>query len=106
MRIRHLRLESVRPLISPSILIEELPLSERGSDAVTRARDDLIRILDGKDDRLIAVVGPSLTHHTAAALDYGRRLKSLADELAQDLCVVMRVYLEEPRLPGAWKGLI
>ena len=39
-------------------------------------------------------------------MDYGRRLKVLADELANDLCIVMRVYFEKPRTTIGWKGLI
>src|SRR5688572_17488414 len=106
MKTRDLRIESIRPLISPAILLEELPLSEAGSVTVTRARDELIRILDGEDDRLIVVVGPCSIHDLEAGLEYGRRLKSLADELAEDLCVVMRVYFEKPRTTVGWKGLI
>src|SRR4051794_33185862 len=106
MKTRDLRIESIRPLISPAILLEELPLPDTGSIAVSEARDELVRILDGEDDRLIVVVGPCSIHDPVAGLEYGRRLKSLADELADDLCVVMRVYFEKPRTTVGWKGLI
>jgi 3-deoxy-7-phosphoheptulonate synthase len=106
MKTRDLRIESIRPLISPAILLEELPLSEGGSVTVTRAREELIRILNGEDDRLIVVVGPCSIHDPEAGLEYGRRLKALADDLADDLCVVMRVYFEKPRTTVGWKGLI
>jgi 3-deoxy-7-phosphoheptulonate synthase len=103
---RDLRVESFRPLISPAILLEELPLGEAGSRTVTRGREDVVRILSGQDDRLVAIVGPCSIHDTRAALEYGGRLKRLADELADDLCVVMRVYFEKPRTTVGWKGLI
>src|SRR5262249_36559992 len=45
-------------------------------------------------------------HDPAAGLDYGRRLKRVAGELARDLCIVMRVYFEKPRTTVGWKGLI
>jgi 3-deoxy-7-phosphoheptulonate synthase len=106
MKTRDLRIESIRPLISPAILLEELPLSDSASVTVTKARDELIRILDGEDDRLIVVVGPCSIHDPEAGLEYGRRLKEIADELADDLCVVMRVYFEKPRTTVGWKGLI
>ncbi len=106
MKTRDLRIESIRPLISPAILLEELPLSEDASITVTRSRDALHCILDGEDDRLIVVVGPCSIHDPDAGLEYGRRLKVLADELAEDLCVVMRVYFEKPRTTVGWKGLI
>jgi 3-deoxy-7-phosphoheptulonate synthase len=73
---------------------------------VGRAREEIIAILRGDDDRLIAVVGPCSVHDTEAALDYARRLKGLAAELQDDLRVVMRVYFEKPRTTVGWKGLI
>ncbi|MGE3268945.1 MAG: 3-deoxy-7-phosphoheptulonate synthase [Chloroflexota bacterium] len=106
MRTRDLRIESIRPLIPPAILLEELPLTEAGSVVVSRARDEVVQILEGEDDRLIVVVGPCSIHDPEAGLEYGRRLKALADELADDLCVVMRVYFEKPRTTVGWKGLI
>jgi 3-deoxy-7-phosphoheptulonate synthase len=106
MKTRDLRVESIRPLLPPAILLEELPLSEEGSVMVTRAREEVVRILDGRDDRLLVVVGPCSVHDPVAALDYARRLRRLADELAGDLRVVMRVYFEKPRTTVGWKGLI
>jgi len=106
MQTSDLRIESLRPLIPPAILLEELPLSEASSMVVTRARDEIVRILNGEDDRLLVVVGPCSIHDPEAGMDYGHRLKALADELADDLCIVMRVYFEKPRTTLGWKGLI
>ncbi|TCJ20561.1 3-deoxy-7-phosphoheptulonate synthase [Rubrobacter taiwanensis] len=103
---RDLRIESIRPLIPPAILIEQLPLPEESALGVIRAREEVVRILNGRDDRLMVVVGPCSIHDPEAALDYARRLKHLADELAGDLCIIMRVYFEKPRTTVGWKGLI
>ena len=103
---RDLRVESLRPLLPPAILLEELPLSEQASMTVSRGREEVASILNGQDDRLVVVVGPCSIHDPVAALDYGRRLRALADEVARDLCVVMRVYFEKPRTTVGWKGLI
>jgi 3-deoxy-7-phosphoheptulonate synthase len=106
MKTRDLRVESIRPLEPPTTLLREHPLSDAGSVMVTRARNEIEAILNGEDDRLIVVVGPCSVHDPVAALDYGRRLKNLRDELADDLCIVMRVYFEKPRTTVGWKGLI
>src|SRR5207245_9891663 len=106
MKTRDLHVESIRPLLPPAILLEELPLSELGSLVVGRAREEVIRVLTGEDDRLLVVVGPCSIHDPAAGLDYARRLKQAADELRRDLRLVMRVYLEKPRTTVGWKGLI
>src|ERR1700675_5011195 len=105
-RTRDLRIESFRPLLPPAILLEELPLSEQGSLNVARGRDEVGRILGGSDDRLVVIVGPCSIHDPDAARDYARRLKTVADRLAGELCVVMRVYFEKPRTTVGWKGLI
>src|SRR5437667_11853338 len=105
-RTRDLRIDSFHPLISPAILLEELPLSEGGSATVARARQEVSRILAAEDDRLVVIVGPCSIHDPAAARDYSGRLKALADRLAGDLCIVMRVYFEKPRTTAGWKGLI
>ena len=63
-------------------------------------------ILDGKDSRLLVVVGPCSVHDTKAALEYATRLKPIADALADALLIVMRVYFEKPRTVVGWKGLI
>jgi 3-deoxy-7-phosphoheptulonate synthase len=73
---------------------------------VADTREAATRILRGEDDRLLAVVGPCSIHDVAAARDYGARLKRLADDLREDLLIVMRVYFEKPRTTVGWKGLI
>ncbi len=101
-----LRIRTARPLLSPAILEEDLPLSETGSELVARYRREVGEILAGRDDRLIALVGPCSIHDPKAALEYAQRLKPVADRLARDLLVVMRVYFEKPRTTVGWKGLI
>src|SRR5213593_1531757 len=106
MKTRDLHVESIRPLLPPAILLEELPLSEKGSLVVGRTRKEVTRVLHGEDDRLLVIVGPCSIHDPVAGLDYARRLKKLADELGHDLRIVMRVYFEKPRTTVGWKGLI
>ncbi len=106
MRTRDLHVDAIRPLVPPAVLLEELPLSEDGSRRVTRWREEVARILRFEDDRLLVVAGPCSIHDAAAALDYGGRLVGVADELAEELRIVMRVYFEKPRTTVGWKGLI
>ena len=101
-----LRIDTLRPLIPPAILVEELPLSEQDSFRIATARQSAQAIVRGEDDRLLVVVGPCSIHDPEAGIAYARKLKSLADELAEDLLIVMRVYFEKPRTTVGWKGLI
>ncbi|WP_374435478.1 3-deoxy-7-phosphoheptulonate synthase [Inhella sp.] len=100
------RIRAVRPLISPALLLDELPVREGELNLVERTRADIGRVLRGEDDRLIAIVGPCSIHDHDQALDYARLLKRCADEMAGELVVVMRVYFEKPRTTVGWKGYI
>lgn len=101
-----LRIRTARPLLSPAILEEDLPLSAAGASLVGRARRELAAALTGSERRLVVVVGPCSIHDPAAAREYAQRLRPVADRLADDLLVVMRVYFEKPRTVVGWKGLI
>ena len=105
-RTRDLHVESIKPLVPPAILLEDLPLSDEGARAVSDWRAEIGRVLDQEDDRLLVVVGPCSIHDPAAAIEYAMRLRILTDELAPDLRIVMRVYFEKPRTTVGWKGLI
>ena len=93
-------------LLPPSHLHDAVPATARASQTVGRARADVVDVLQAFDRRLLVVVGPCSIHDPVAAMDYAQRLKHLADELADQLLVVMRVYFEKPRTTVGWKGLI
>ena len=101
-----IRIRNTRPLISPAILEDELPLPAAGAATVEAGRRAVADIITQKDDRLLAIVGPCSVHDPAAALEYAQRLQPVAARLANDLLIVMRVYFEKPRTVVGWKGLI
>lgn len=101
-----LRIKYLRPLISPAILLEELPISNPASQLITATRHQIAEIIHGKDDRLLVIVGPCSIHDPEAALEYARHLAHEINHYQNDLCIVMRVYFEKPRTIVGWKGLI
>lgn len=101
-----LRIREVRPLIPPAILLEEIPISEQASNLIANARQTMTKIIEGNDVRLLVIAGPCSIHDVRAALDYGARLKTLADRYADHLIIAMRTYFEKPRTVVGWKGLI
>jgi 3-deoxy-7-phosphoheptulonate synthase len=103
---KDLRITDVKEILSPEELMADLPLSEMASNTVYLARQGVYDVLDGKDDRLVVIIGPCSIHDTAAAIEYGKKLKVLIDELKDDLLIIMRVYFEKPRTTVGWNGLI
>jgi 3-deoxy-7-phosphoheptulonate synthase len=102
----NLHIAGFQPLIAPEELLAELPLGKTQAAVVQRSREAVRRVLAGEDDRLLVVVGPCSVHDVRAAVDYAVRLAKTAADLADELCVVMRVYFEKPRTTVGWKGLI
>ena len=100
------RIDGLKPLIPPAILMEEMPLTEAASNTIVTARKLADEIVKGVDDRLIAVVGPCSIHDPEAALEYAGKLQQVAQDLKEDLLIIMRVYFEKPRTTVGWKGLI
>ena len=102
----NLNVLSQQTLLSPSALHDAVPATARAMQTISQARATVANIMQGQDKRLLVVVGPCSIHDITAANDYAHKLKSLADDLANQLFVVMRVYFEKPRTTVGWKGLI
>ncbi len=100
------RINKSKELLPPVAVLEKFPATESASSTTFRSREAISNILKGKDDRLLVIVGPCSIHDPEAAVEYGKRLKVLRDELGDRLEIVMRVYFEKPRTTVGWKGLI
>ena len=101
------RIKDITVLPPPEHLIRFFPI--RGTPVeslIANTRKAIRRIVAGKDDRVLVVVGPCSIHDPAAAIEYARMLKPLRDRYADALEIVMRVYFEKPRTTVGWKGLI
>jgi 3-deoxy-7-phosphoheptulonate synthase len=105
-RTDDLRIERVRPLLSPAVLAEDLPLPEAAAELTHQTRRAVEGVLFGSDQRLLVIVGPCSIHDPAAGLEYARRLAAVRRDLSETLLIVMRVYFEKPRTVVGWKGLI
>jgi len=105
-RIDDIRIRAVRPLITPALLDEWLPADDAATQLVERSRAEISRVLHGRDDRLVVVVGPCSIHDHDEAMEYARQLQAAVSGLQRELLVVMRVYFEKPRTTVGWKGYI
>jgi len=101
-----LRICGIKEVIAPVQVHDELPINDAAAETTLAARADIHKLLSGQDDRLLVVVGPCSIHDPLAAIEYAQRLKTIKDELKDDLLIVMRVYFEKPRTTVGWKGLI
>jgi 3-deoxy-7-phosphoheptulonate synthase len=93
-------------LPTPSEIRAEIPIGSEIEQSVLQCRETVCNILDQRDPRIFAVVGPCSIHDVDAALKYAERLQRLAEEVSDSIYLVMRVYFEKPRTTVGWKGLI
>ncbi|MEJ2179678.1 MAG: 3-deoxy-7-phosphoheptulonate synthase [Gammaproteobacteria bacterium] len=101
-----LRIKSINNVITPEVLHDECPITDRAAETVSRSRAEIHRLLHGEDNRLLVVVGPCSIHDPVAAMDYARHIQQAREQWADQLLIVMRVYFEKPRTTVGWKGLI
>jgi 3-deoxy-7-phosphoheptulonate synthase len=93
-------------LIVPEKLHAKLPLTAQQRARVENHRLTVNNLIQGKDPRLALVFGPCSIHDLSSALEYGRRFRALAEEVAPYCFCVMRVYIEKPRTTTGWKGMV
>ena len=105
-RVDDLRIRESKVLLPPAFLEEEMSTTEDAANTIQRARNDITKILQGRDRRLLVVVGPCSIHDPDAAREYATRLVKLRREHISEILLVMRVYFEKPRTTVGWKGLI
>ncbi len=105
-KIHNVNVVSKTILPTPAEISAELPMSPVATDTVLGSREIIRNIIDGRDKRLFAVVGPCSVHDIEAAHEYADKLQALAADIADTLVILMRVYFEKPRTTVGWKGLI
>ena len=101
-----IRIDEIRQLLPPSLLLSELPILESSAQLINSTRSDIESVLNGLSDKLLVVVGPCSIHDQKAAIDYAEHVKKWISKYSNDLLIVMRVYFEKPRTTVGWKGLI
>ena len=104
--LEDVRVLGIRPLVSPSVLKEQFPVSADTAAHILTARRTVKEILAGRDPRLMVVIGPCSIHDPSAALEYAARLLELSRRVQDRYFLIMRVYFEKPRTTTGWKGLI
>ncbi len=104
--IDNLHVKQIAPLISPRELKKEFTADGNVYNYIIESRKIITNILERKDDRLLAIVGPCSIHDTVAGLEYAQKLKELSKKIDDEIFIVMRVYFEKPRTTIGWRGLI
>lgn len=90
----------------PYQLKAQFPLSGALAQQIAEQRQTIQNILNGTDSRLLVITGPCSIHDPAAALEYAQKLQQLQSQVADQIFLVMRAYIEKPRTTVGWKGFL
>ena len=104
--ITNINIRELSNLPSPEFYQKKYPSSEQQTSLIKESRKTIENIIEGKDSRLLLLMGPCSIHDTKAGIQYAEKLKELADKVSKNIYIVMRVYFEKPRTTVGWKGLI
>jgi len=104
--INNVRIQEIKPLISPYELKMKYSVDDRLSEQVERQRKTISNIVSGEDSRLLGVVGPCSIHDKKAGVEYAQKLAELSTRIQDKIFIVMRTYFEKPRTVLGWRGLI
>lgn len=105
-KLLNVNIAQATPLTSPAQMSETIKASEKALHNTIMSRQVVQNILDGRDDRLLFVVGPCSIHDPKAAMEYAQKLSELSKKVSDKIFIVMRMYFEKPRTTVGWKGLI
>ena len=99
--------QKIKKIISPEEVLEIIKLTPE-MKKVKLDRDETIKkIISGKDDRMLFIVGPCSADNEDSVLDYVSRLAKLAEEVKDKIFIVPRIYTNKPRTRGeGYKGML
>jgi len=86
------RVLGYEPLVQPALLLHEIPVTPSSRKTISAARQAAARILSGKDDRVLVIVGPCSIHSAEQAVEYANLLKAKIPDW-ENLLIIMRAYL-------------
>ena len=96
-----------RKVAIPAEVKEMYPLTGKMSMTVESRNAQIKRVFEGKDDRLLLVIGPCSADNEDSVIDYILRLREVQEKVEEKILIVPRIYTNKPRTTGAgYKGML
>ena len=96
-----------RKLPIPQEVKAEFPLTERMAQVKAQRDAEIQAVFDGKSDKFILIIGPCSADHSEPVLEYISRLRTIADQVADKIIIIPRIYTNKPRTTGqGYKGML
>ncbi len=96
-----------RKLPIPQEVKKLFPISEEDTANVAARAAELRDIFEGKNDKLILIIGPCSADNEDSVIDYVTRLRRLEDKVGDKIFFIPRIYTNKPRTTGdGYKGML
>ncbi len=91
----------------PKDIKEQYPLTKQATE-IKEKRDKEIRdIFEGKERKLILVIGPCSADNEDSVMDYISRLVPVQEKVKDKILIIPRIYTNKPRTTGdGYKGML
>ncbi|HCT64386.1 MAG TPA: 3-deoxy-7-phosphoheptulonate synthase [Lachnospiraceae bacterium] len=98
---------NIKPILSPAQFMDEIPMSAELKAIKSERDSELKRIIEGKSDKFVVIVGPCSASDEEAVCDYTYRLAKLNEKVKDKLFIIPRIYTNKPRTTGeGYKGML
>lgn len=102
-----MQMELIRKLPTPQELKEEFPLDKSIIEIKEKRDQEIKEIFEGKDNRLLLIIGPCSADREDAVLEYMHKLAEVQEKVKDKILMVPRVYTNKPRTKGTgYKGML
>ena len=102
-----MNMDFYRKLAIPMEVKEMFPVTHAVSETMEKKVMEIKKILDGRSDRLLLVIGPCSADNEDSVLDYISRLCPVQEKVEEKIMIVPRIYTNKPRTTGdGYKGLL
>ena len=92
---------------SPEEMIAEIPVPSHLKKIKEERDAEFKRIIEGKSDKFVVIIGPCSASDEDAVCDYVSRLAKVNEKVQDKLFIVPRVYTNKPRTTGeGYKGML
>lgn len=96
-----------RKLPIPKEVKEMCPLSADLCKIIKEREQEISDIFQGKNDKLILIIGPCSADNEDSVIDYISRLREVQEKVEDKIFIIPRIYTNKPRTTGdGYKGML
>ncbi|MEI6832290.1 MAG: 3-deoxy-7-phosphoheptulonate synthase [Candidatus Omnitrophota bacterium] len=84
-----------------------MPMPDKLKAIKAKRDEDILKVLKGKDSRLLLIIGPCSADNEDALSEYAARLSVVQNKVKEKLILIPRIYTNKPRTTGlGYKGML